>query len=83
MTSIIIGLVCVILFLLVFTSILPWEFLQLTDEILYVLKGGVPLFIVSFGILSILIGITDIIDRRHAKAEAKLQEEFEKSQKEK
>lgn len=80
MASIIVGLVCIALFLLLLFSALPWDFLHLTDEIIFVFQGLVPLVIVVFGLLSVLIGITDIIDRRQAKKETKLQEEFEKSQ---
>ncbi len=80
MVSVVIGIVCFAIFLCLFFPILPWDFLHLTEEILYVLKGVVPLFIVVFGLLSILIGVTDIIDRCQAKKEMKLQEEFEKEQ---
>lgn len=78
MVSIVIGIVCIAIFLLVFFPVLPWEFFHLSEEIIYTLKGAVPLLIVVFGLLSILIGITDIMDRHQAKKEMKLQEEFEK-----
>ncbi len=79
MVSIVVGIVCIAIFLLVLFPVLPWEFLHLSEEIVYTLKGAVPLFIVAFGLFSVLIGITDMMDRHQAKKEMKLQEEFEKN----
>lgn len=48
------------------------------SEILFVMKGAVPVLAVLFGIFAIFIGVADINDRREAKLE---EEEAEKAQK--
>lgn len=48
------------------------------NEILFVLKGSLPVLAVLFGIFVIFIGVADINDRREAKLE---EEEAERAQK--
>ncbi len=76
MMSIFIGIFS---FIAVLFSVLNAPFgLGYLDEIVFVLKGAVPLVVAVFGILSIFIGITDILDKQHAKKEMELQAKIEK-----
>ena len=49
---------------------LPAPGLSWWKEILFVLKGFVPLLAVFIGIVAILVGVADIKDKREAKKEA-------------
>ncbi len=75
MVALIVGMICVLFALY---SVLPldgWG-LQWWDEVLHVLKGGIPLVALFIGLIAILIGIADIRDR----IEAKKEEEEEQSE---
>ena len=75
MVALIVGMICVLFALY---SVLPldgWG-LRWWDEVLHVLKGGIPLVALFIGLIAILIGIADIRDR----IEAKKEEEEEQSE---
>ena len=75
MVALIIGVICV---LFAVYSVLPLEGwgLRWWDEVLQVLKGGIPLFALFIGLIAVLIGVADIRDR----IEAKKEEEEEKAE---
>lgn len=78
MLSIMFGLICLLFSAI---AVLPLSFgLGWTGEFLFVLKGAVPLFAIMLGLVCVLIGMADVVDRKHAKKEAIIQEEFEKQQ---
>ena len=74
MVALIVGIVCVLFALY---SVLPLEGwgLRWWDEVLHVLKGGIPLVALFIGLIAVLIGIADIRDRIEAKKEEKEEEE--------
>ncbi|MBN1685591.1 MAG: hypothetical protein JW852_03005 [Spirochaetales bacterium] len=75
MVALIVGVICV---LFAVYSVLPLEGWGLFwwDEVLQVLKGGIPLVALFIGLIAILIGVADIRDR----IEAKKEEEEEKAE---
>ena len=75
MVALIVGIICV---LFAVYSVLPLEGwgLRWWDEVLQVLKGGIPLFALFIGLIAMLIGVADIRDR----IEAKKEEEEEKAE---
>jgi len=75
MVALIVGVICV---LFAVYSVLPLEGwgLQWWDEVIQVLKGGIPLFALFIGLIAMLIGVADIRDR----IEAKKEEEEEKAE---
>ncbi len=68
MVALIVGVICV---LFAVYSVLPLEGWGLLwwDEVLLVLKGGIPLFALFIGLIAMLIGVADIRDRIEAKKE--------------
>ncbi len=50
-------------------SVLPSMPLQWGDEVIYFLKGCLPVFSAFIGIIAILIGFADIKDKSEAKKE--------------
>lgn len=68
MVALIVGIVFILFSVY---SVLPLEGwgLQWWDEVLLVLKGGIPLIAVFVGLIAVLIGIADIRDRIEAKKE--------------
>ena len=68
MVALIVGIICV---LFAVYSVLPIEGwgLQWWDEVLLVLKGGIPLVALFIGLIAVLIGVADIRDRIEAKKE--------------
>jgi flagellar biosynthesis/type III secretory pathway M-ring protein FliF/YscJ len=68
MVALIVGIVFIVFAVY---SVLPLEGwgLQWWDEVLLVLKGGIPLIAVFVGLIAVLIGIADIRDRIEAKKE--------------
>ena len=68
MVALIVGLICV---LFAVYAVLPLEGWGLFwwDEVLQVLKGGIPLVALFIGLIAILIGVADIRDRIEAKKE--------------
>ena len=74
MVALIVGIVCVLFALY---SVLPLEGwgLRWWDEVLHVLKGGIPLVALFIGLIAVLIGIADIRDRIEAKKEEEEEEE--------
>ncbi len=48
-------------------------------EILFVLKGGLPLLVALIGLISIFVGIADIRDRREEKKEEEKMRSEEKN----
>ena len=50
-------------------SVLPSMPLAWGDEVIYVLKGAVPLLAAFAGLIAILIGLADIKDKSEAKKE--------------
>ncbi len=68
MVALVVGVVCV---LFAVYSVLPLEGwgLQWWDEVLLVLKGGIPLVALFIGLIAVLIGVADIRDRIEAKKE--------------
>ena len=77
MVALVVGIICV---LFAVYSVLPIEGwgLQWWDEVLLVLKGGIPLVALFIGLIAVLIGVADIRDR----IEAKKEEEEEASEEE-
>jgi len=75
MVALIVGVICV---LFAVYSVLPLEGwgLRWWDEVLLVLKGGIPLVALFVGLIAMLIGVADIRDR----IEAKKEEEEEKTE---
>ena len=74
MFALIIGLVCL---LFAVYSVLPidgWG-LQWWDEVIQVLKGGLPLVAAFIGLIALLIGVADIRDRVEAKKEESAEKE--------
>lgn len=75
MIAIIFGILCILFFIY---AVVPFSWgLCWTEEFLYVLKGGLPIFALIIGVLCGMIGIADTIDKRNAKKETQLQKEFE------
>lgn len=76
MVALIVGIICV---LFAVYSVLPLEGwgLQWWDEVLLVLKGGIPLIALFIGLIAVLIGIADIRDRIEAKKEEEDEQEEE------
>ncbi|MBT3274327.1 MAG: hypothetical protein HN368_14310 [Spirochaetales bacterium] len=68
MVALVVGIICV---LFAVYSVLPLEGwgLQWWDEVLLVLKGGIPLVALFIGLIAVLIGVADIRDRIEAKKE--------------
>ena len=68
MVALIVGIVFI---LFAVYSVLPLEGWGLWwwDEVLLVLKGGLPLIAIFIGLIAVLIGIADIRDRIEAKKE--------------
>lgn len=50
-------------------SVLPSMPLQWGDEVIYFLKGSLPVFSAFIGLIAILIGFADIKDKSEAKKE--------------
>jgi hypothetical protein len=73
MVALIVGIICV---LFAVYSVLPLEGwgLRWWDEVLQVLKGGIPLVALFIGLIAILIGVADIRDRIEAKKEEEEEE---------
>lgn len=81
MIAVIFGVFSIIFFLY---AVIPFQNgigLGWTEEILYVLKGGIPVFILLIGLLCLIIGLADVMDRKNARKEALLQKEFEEKEK--
>ncbi len=77
-------LVGIVFILFSIYSVLPIEGwgLQWWDEVLEVLKGGVPILAIFIGLIAVLIGIADIRDKIEAKKEeAEEAKESEQAQK--
>jgi flagellar biosynthesis/type III secretory pathway M-ring protein FliF/YscJ len=68
MVALLIGIIFV---LFAVYSVLPVEGwgLQWWDEVILVLKGGLPLIALFIGLIAVLIGVADIRDRIEAKKE--------------
>lgn len=67
MVALIVGIICV---LFAVYSILPVSWgLEWWQEVVHVLKGGIPLVALFIGLVAVLIGIADIRDRIETKAE--------------
>ena len=67
MIALIVGVLCV---LFAIYSVLPVDWgLRWWDEVLLVLKGGIPLVALFIGLIAVLIGVADIRDRIEAKKE--------------
>lgn len=78
MVALVVGLVLIIFALY---SVLPLEGWGLWwwDEVLEVLKGGIPLLAVFIGLIAVLIGVADIRDRMEAKKEEAEEKDSEAS----
>ena len=74
MVALIVGIVFIVFAVY---SVLPFEGWGLWwwDEVLLVLKGGIPLIAVFVGLIAVLIGIADIRDRIEAKKEEEAEEQ--------
>ena len=74
MVALIIGSICL---LFAVYSVLPLEGwgLQWWDEVIHVLKGGLPLVAAFIGLIALLIGVADIRDRVEAKKEESAEKE--------
>ena len=68
MVALIVGIVFIVFAVYSVLPIEGWG-LRWWDEVLLVLKGGVPLIAVFVGLIAVLIGIADIRDRIEAKKE--------------
>jgi len=68
MVALIVGIVFIVFAVYSVLPIQGWG-LQWWDEVLLVLKGGIPLIAVFVGLIAVLIGIADIRDRIEAKKE--------------
>ena len=68
MVALIVGIVFIVFAVYSVLPIEGWGLLW-WDEVLLVLKGGVPLIAVFVGLIAVLIGIADIRDRIEAKKE--------------
>lgn len=68
MIALVVGLVLIVFAVYSVLPIEGWG-LQWWDEVLEVLKGGVPLAAVFIGLIAVLIGVADIRDRIEAKKE--------------
>ena len=68
MVALIVGIVFIVFAVYSVLPIEGWG-LQWWEEVLAVLKGGVPLIAVFVGLIAVLIGIADIRDRIEAKKE--------------
>ena len=81
MVAVIFGILSIIFFLF---AVIPFQNgigLGWTEEFLYVLRGGLPLFLLLIGLLCLIIGLADVMDRKNARKEALLQKEFEEKEK--
>ncbi len=67
MVTIILGILCIIF--TVFACLPTGLGLSWGDEVIFFLKGAVPVFAALVGVIAILIGIADIRDRHEAKKE--------------
>jgi hypothetical protein len=76
MVALVVGIICV---LFAVYSVLPLEGwgLRWWDEVLLVLKGGIPLVALFIGLIAVLIGVADIRDRIEAKKEEEEEAEAE------
>lgn len=80
MIAVIFGIACILFFLY---AVIPFQNgvgLGWTEEFLYVIRGGLPVFLLLIGLLCLIIGLADAMDRKNARKEALLQKEFEKKQ---
>ena len=68
MIALVVGLVLIVFAVYSVLPIEGWG-LQWWDEVLEVLKGGVPLAAVFIGLIAVLIGVADIRDRIEGKKE--------------
>ena len=68
MVALVVGIVFIVFAVYSVLPIEGWG-LQWWNEVLIVLKGGVPLIAVFVGLIAVLIGVADIRDRIEAKKE--------------
>jgi hypothetical protein len=68
MVALIVGIVLILFAVYAVLPLDGWG-LWWWDEVLLVLKGGIPLIAVFVGLIAVLIGIADIRDRIEAKKE--------------
>ena len=68
MVALIVGIICIVFAVYSVLPIEGWG-LQWWDEVLLVLKGGIPLVALFIGLIAVLIGVADIRDRIEAKKE--------------
>ena len=68
MVALIVGIICIVFAVYSVLPIEGWG-LRWWDEVLLVLKGGVPLVALFIGLIAVLIGVADIRDRIEAKKE--------------
>ena len=68
MIALIVGIICIVFAVYSVLPIEGWG-LRWWDEVLLVLKGGVPLVALFIGLIAVLIGVADIRDRIEAKKE--------------
>ncbi len=81
MIALIVGIVFILFSIYSVLPIEGWG-LQWWDEVLEVLKGGVPILAIFIGLIAVLIGIADIRDKIEAKKEeAEEARETEQAQK--
>ncbi|MAG13149.1 MAG: hypothetical protein CMN78_00985 [Spirochaetales bacterium] len=79
MIALIVGIICVVFAVYSVLPIEGWG-LRWWDEVLLVLKGGVPLVALFIGLIAVLIGVADIRDRIEAKKEEEEEEKAEESE---
>ena len=73
MVALIVGIVLLLFAVFSVLSFSGWG-LMWWDQVLIVLKGGIPIAAVFIGLIAVLIGIADIRDRIEAKKEEQEEE---------
>ncbi|RKX76376.1 MAG: hypothetical protein DRP87_12115 [Spirochaetes bacterium] len=79
MTALLVGLLFVIFAVYSVLPIKGWG-LRWWEEVLLVLKGGIPLGALFVGVIAVFIGIADIKDKIEAKKEEQEMEEEKKEE---